>query len=433
MPAGLEVVFSGGIDSGATVSSGGTLVISAGGTAIDTTVESGGHLVFLAGATEAVGSGSALDGDVVSSGVTLDVEGTTSGTAITSGGIETVHGIDSGATISGGGTQNVASGGTAIDTVVDGAVVGAQYVLSGGTASNTTIDGNDIQEVETGGAAYGINLLSGGTEQIDSGGTTTIYDGDLLSGAVIDNGRLIFDLTGTEQFDGSLTGSGSLIVEGGGTLVISSGEAFAGTSIISGGLLDVVGATAGSVINFEGATGALSLDNAAAFGVTIEGFQPGDTIDLPNLSFATLSASSPSYQTVGNDTLVTISADDATTGNPESDTLVFAGDYTGQIQLVADHHGGVLVEDVICFMAGTRIATPSGETPVETLRRGDLVTTTDGRAMPVSWLGKQTVSAIFADRLRSLPIRIKAGALGENVPSRDLLLSPCHALLVEMC
>jgi hypothetical protein len=34
------------------------------------------------------------------------------------------------------------------------------------------------------------------------------------------------------------------------------------------------------------------------------------------------------------------------------------------------------------------------------------------------------------DPLRVLPIRIEAGALGENLPARDLLLSSDHALLI---
>jgi Hint domain len=85
----------------------------------------------------------------------------------------------------------------------------------------------------------------------------------------------------------------------------------------------------------------------------------------------------------------------------------------------------------LCFMAGTMIRTPAGEAAIETLKVGDLVLTTDGVAKPVNWLGKQTVSTIFADPLRSLPIRVKVGALAENVPSRDLLVSPDHALLVD--
>jgi hypothetical protein len=87
--------------------------------------------------------------------------------------------------------------------------------------------------------------------------------------------------------------------------------------------------------------------------------------------------------------------------------------------------------NVICFMAGTMIRTPDGEVAVETLKRGDLVLTTDGVAKPVRWLGRQTVSAFFADPARSYPIRVKAGALAENVPSHDLLVSPDHALLVD--
>jgi Hint domain len=87
---------------------------------------------------------------------------------------------------------------------------------------------------------------------------------------------------------------------------------------------------------------------------------------------------------------------------------------------------------VVCYLAGTRIATSAQETvPVETLKIGDRVLTHDGRQVPVLWVGRLTVSRNFADVERTLPIRIKAGALGDNLPERDLLVSRCHALLVD--
>jgi hypothetical protein len=84
-----------------------------------------------------------------------------------------------------------------------------------------------------------------------------------------------------------------------------------------------------------------------------------------------------------------------------------------------------------CFLPGTRIATPSGEVPVETLRPGDMVLTADGRAVPVRFLGRQTVFARFAPPERANPIRIMAGALAEKVPARDLFVSPNHGIVVD--
>jgi hypothetical protein len=84
-----------------------------------------------------------------------------------------------------------------------------------------------------------------------------------------------------------------------------------------------------------------------------------------------------------------------------------------------------------CFLSGTMIATPDGERAIETLKAGDLVLTADGVAKPVRWLGHTVVSGVFGDRSRVVPVRIKAGALGANVPARDLLVSAGHALLVE--
>lgn len=88
-------------------------------------------------------------------------------------------------------------------------------------------------------------------------------------------------------------------------------------------------------------------------------------------------------------------------------------------------------ETVLCFCAGTRIATPAGDTAVETLKMGDLVLTAAGEARPVRWLGRSDVSALFADPLRSAPIRITAGALGMNLPARDLCVSPAHAIFLN--
>ncbi len=87
--------------------------------------------------------------------------------------------------------------------------------------------------------------------------------------------------------------------------------------------------------------------------------------------------------------------------------------------------------DLACFYPGTRIATPSGAVAVETLEAGDLVLTADGRAMKVRWAGRSHASTRLADPLRCLPIRIRAGALAEGVPARDLLVSPDHALFLH--
>ncbi len=85
----------------------------------------------------------------------------------------------------------------------------------------------------------------------------------------------------------------------------------------------------------------------------------------------------------------------------------------------------------VCFAAGTLIATPDGETAVEALRIGDLVATTDGRAVPVKWIGRQTVSKLFTPAERFVPVRVAAGALGGGLPHTDLVLTADHALILD--
>jgi hypothetical protein len=70
-----------------------------------------------------------------------------------------------------------------------------------------------------------------------------------------------------------------------------------------------------------------------------------------------------------------------------------------------------------CFVAGTEIATEHGPVPIESLATGNLVhTVCDGR------LKRHPRPS------RVWPIRISASAFGPNLPQRDLLLSPDHAV-----
>ena len=86
----------------------------------------------------------------------------------------------------------------------------------------------------------------------------------------------------------------------------------------------------------------------------------------------------------------------------------------------------------LCFLTGTRILTEKGHVPVEKLAIGDLVKTADGKLEAIKWIGYQTRHPNqIGNSLRGYQILVKAGALGKNIPSCDLYLSPDHALLVD--
>ncbi len=90
------------------------------------------------------------------------------------------------------------------------------------------------------------------------------------------------------------------------------------------------------------------------------------------------------------------------------------------------------IVDVPCFAAGTMIATPEGDKPIESLSEGDLVITADLGPQPIRWIGTRTLtSAELAAKPRLRPIIIAAGALGAGLPRRDLRVSPQHRMLVR--
>jgi hypothetical protein len=89
---------------------------------------------------------------------------------------------------------------------------------------------------------------------------------------------------------------------------------------------------------------------------------------------------------------------------------------------------------LVCFATGTRIRTDRGEVAVEDLRAGDRVATVSGQGAPfkpVLWMGRRRVILAGHPNADAIaPIRIRAGALAENTPSRDLLVSPDHCMFL---
>jgi hypothetical protein len=95
----------------------------------------------------------------------------------------------------------------------------------------------------------------------------------------------------------------------------------------------------------------------------------------------------------------------------------------------------------VCYLKGTKILTEHGYICIEDLKVGDNVVTKgkihddaylelneNSSVEPVNWIGNFKTSI---RNERSLPICIKANALGENSPIEDLYVSPLHRIIID--
>lgn len=100
--------------------------------------------------------------------------------------------------------------------------------------------------------------------------------------------------------------------------------------------------------------------------------------------------------------------------------------------IVGDGDGLAIDYDLICFARDTLIQTPNGQEKVQNLGIGDLVVNKSGAVVPIRWVGKQHFSAeTVAKRQHLRPVKIAAGALGDNIPSHDLMVSQQHRVFLS--
>jgi uncharacterized repeat protein (TIGR03803 family) len=112
------------------------------------------------------------------------------------------------------------------------------------------------------------------------------------------------------------------------------------------------------------------------------------------------------------------------------------GDLFGTTEGWSTHDNGTVFEIgnvqfvVACFRRGTLIEIARGlQRKVEDLKIGDKLRTASGALRPIKWIGRRSYAGRFIlGRKNILPVCFKAGSLGDNVPERDLWISPQHAM-----
>lgn len=87
---------------------------------------------------------------------------------------------------------------------------------------------------------------------------------------------------------------------------------------------------------------------------------------------------------------------------------------------------------VLCFTTDVPIQTPFGYIIADKLQAWDFVTTADHEEQQIRWIGKRHIDSIdMVANPKLRPIRISKGALGAGLPTKDILVSRQHRMLVQ--
>jgi autotransporter passenger strand-loop-strand repeat protein len=293
---------------------------------------------------------------------------------------------------------------------------GAEYVQSGGTAAGSTITSGGSQGVYNGGTDTNTVVFTGGTDYvagtsynaiINSGGNEIVYSDGLASAATVNSsGVLTIDLGST----------GKDIILNSGTASAVSGATWEGGTLESAGHLYIQsGATAEGTISIDsGGIVSIPLANIATFGSAL-----GAELLLTGTS---LSLSQPTEITLAPAGILTVGPT----------TITFASGGNSVLLETPLASGIEITQGALCFSAGTRIQTPGGEVAVEELEVGDRVSLHDGGHASIKFIGTRSYDGKFiAGRHLALPVTFHKNSIAENIPARDLIVSPGHGMFID--
>lgn len=239
----------------------------------------------------------------------------------------------------------------------------------------------------------------------------------------------VYDTATADITKGSV---GDLYVGEGGTANISDPATITGTfTLDSGGNANITTNT-GGIINLQGTdnSGLVISGKASAGGTTvastIDNFSGNDTITLEDVQRSDVAG-----VTFADADHITITLKDGS-----SITLNIPGIENAGYSLGSNSEGELTF--TTCFLSGTSIATLQGMMNVEDIQIGEVVETFDWKtnkiiSSPVIWVGQKymTVKTHLSDDLAGYPVRVLKDAIAENVPNKDLLITPEHCLFFD--
>lgn len=295
-------------------------------------------------------------------------------------------------------------------TVTNGVLHMAGFRINAGTAADA-----DLSDVSVG---------SGGTITLETyqGAASTLHAAETIT-----NNGLI---SGYGFLDGNLEGSGAVTATGG---ILKFTGSLLGTNtlnIAAVSAFELMTATTlgSSTANFTGA-GVLAIDTASTFaGGAVTGMTVGvgAGTETTVIDFNGKDVQDASYDD-GTDTLTV----NFVGGGSATFTTNNVGAAFANWNTASDR---VFLTDTVCYAQGTHIATDRGDVAIENLSPGDHVIVMDGdtrRSVPVKWIGIRHVALSGHPSLEMIaPVRIARDAFATNVPCRDLIVSPPHAIYV---